>query len=49
VSNEDVTQHAHGPAQCDDCGHKWVAVWPLGAEALECPKCHGTNTDRDAS
>jgi hypothetical protein len=43
----DGLPHAHGPAACDDCGHRWVAVWPLGAEALECPKCHSTNTDRE--
>jgi hypothetical protein len=39
--------HARGAASCDDCGHEWMAVWPLGAEALECPKCHGANTDRE--
>lgn len=37
-----------GLAQCLDCGRKWTAVWPLGAEALECPECGGDNTDRDA-
>lgn len=39
--------HTYGPAICEDCGHRWMAVWPLGAEALECPKCHSTNTDRE--
>jgi Zn finger protein HypA/HybF involved in hydrogenase expression len=39
--------HTYGPATCNDCGHHWTAVWPLGAEELECPKCHGTNTDRE--
>ena len=36
----------HGSAECFDCDHRWVAVWPAGADALECPECHGTNTDR---
>jgi DnaJ-class molecular chaperone len=40
--------HAHGFAQCDACGHRWAAVWPLGADALECPQCRSTDTDRDA-
>jgi hypothetical protein len=39
--------HAHGTATCNDCGNEWVAVWPLGADALECPNCHGSNTDRE--
>jgi Zn finger protein HypA/HybF involved in hydrogenase expression len=43
----DVTPHVHGEAVCDDCGHRWVAVWPLGSDALECPNCHSTNTDRE--
>ncbi len=38
----------HGLAECLDCNHCWVAVWPLGADALECPKCSSSNTDRDA-
>lgn len=38
-----------GQAQCLDCGREWTAVWPLGAEALECPSCESINTDRDAA
>ena len=43
----------HGPwcagmAECLDCGRTWTAVWPLGADALECPSCSSDNTDRDA-
>jgi len=34
------------PAQCLSCGHKWVAVYPLGADDLECPKCNSTDTVR---
>lgn len=37
---------SHGLAHCDDCGHEWVAVWPLSADTLECPACGSTNTDR---
>jgi len=25
---------------CKGCGHKWVAVYPTGTKALECPGCH---------
>lgn len=41
-----LLNHAYGPATCDDCQHKWIAVWPLGLGPLECPKCHSTNTER---
>ena len=27
--------------ECKNCGHKWVAVYPEGTMALECPGCHG--------
>lgn len=37
-----------GKAECIKCGRKWVAVWPLGADALECPSCGSTDTDREA-
>lgn len=40
---EEQSPHASGPAQCLGCGHRWVAVAPLGVTALECPNC---NTDR---
>jgi len=36
-----------GAAWCLDCHHEWVAVWPLGAESLECPACGSTDTDRE--
>ena len=35
-----------GRAECIDCFHEWVAVWPLGGKALECPECGSINTDR---
>jgi hypothetical protein len=28
-----------GRAYCGACEHKWVAVAPVEARALECPKC----------
>jgi len=37
-----------GPANCNQCGREWIGVWPLGADALECPSCHGNDTDRDS-
>lgn len=37
----------NGSAWCLDCHHKWAAVWPLGAESLECPVCGSTDTDRE--
>lgn len=38
--------HAAGCAVCLDCDRRWYAVWPLGAEALECPRCGGVDTER---
>lgn len=38
-----------GPANCLNCGREWVAVWPLGADGLVCPTCHGQDTEREAS
>lgn len=31
--------HRNGEAKCLACGHKWVAVAPLGIDELECPDC----------
>lgn len=36
-----------GSAWCLNCPHEWIAVWPLGAESLECPVCGSTDTDRE--
>lgn len=38
--------HMAGHASCDECAHEWVAVWPMGADALECPNCGSHETDR---
>lgn len=48
MSPEDIQQWAHGAVSCNDCGHRWIGVWKLGADALECPNCHSTDTERDA-
>lgn len=40
-------QWCTGKAECLTCGHVWQAVWPLGADALECPGCGGSDTVRD--
>jgi hypothetical protein len=37
-----------GLAECNDCDNQWSAVWPLGADALECQRCGSTNTDRNS-
>lgn len=41
----------HGIVECLnlECLHRCVAVWPLGADNLECPHCHGTDTVREAA
>ena len=44
---ENLDQYLTGSAECLDCEKHWYAVWPPGAEALECPRCGGTNTDRE--
>ncbi len=34
--------HATGPVDCDQCGRRWIAVWPIGPVEplrLECPDC----------
>jgi Zn finger protein HypA/HybF involved in hydrogenase expression len=47
MTDETALPWCHGMAECFDCDHAWTAVWPLGANALECPRCGSTNTDRD--
>ncbi len=36
---EKEEQHISGKAQCIQCGHKWVAVAPVGVYWLKCPEC----------
>ena len=38
----------HGRADCEQCGHEWVGVWPLDADNLQCPSCGSTETNRYA-
>ena len=41
VTNIDEARpHEYATVTCEDCGHKWVAVYPVGTKALECPGCH---------
>ncbi len=40
--------HLFGQAECLNCGHEWVAVWPEGCPALECPKCGDNDTVRES-
>lgn len=35
----DDTKYQAAPVECPLCTHKWVAVWPIGTEKLECPNC----------
>lgn len=44
---DEIGPWCDGTSWCLNCGHEWVAVWPLGAESLECPACGSTDTDRD--
>ena len=44
---DEIGPWCDGTASCLNCGHEWIAVWPLGAESLECPDCGSTDTDRD--
>lgn len=37
---------ASGYVECFNCGHEWVAVWPLGAAPLQCPACGTSDTER---
>ena len=38
VDLTDFRPHQAGPAKCE-CGHRWMAVAPVQAVALECPAC----------
>lgn len=42
-------QFVYGQAECFLCGKEWGAVWPLGAEALECPQCGSYDTYREVT
>ena len=40
---------ANGAAECLSCGWQWVAVWPIGADPLECKQCGSVDTTRQVS
>lgn len=46
MNADDLNVWAHGHASCNNCGHEWVAVWPLGANDLECSRCGSCDTER---
>lgn len=46
-ANDDRVPWCQGTAECWACGKKWRAVWPMGADNLECPACWSTDTDRE--
>ena len=37
---DDARPHTTATIICSDCGYKWIAVYPTGADVLECPGCH---------
>lgn len=39
ITLDDHRPHEAGPVICARCQHSWVAVRPIGATGLECPKC----------
>ena len=45
--NTELGPWCNGAAWCLDCHREWIAVWPLGADSLECPSCGSTDTDRE--
>lgn len=40
VSLDDRRPHMSGEARCLCCGHKWVAIAPIGTVELECTECN---------
>jgi len=41
-------QWCSGRCDCLTCQYEWFGEWPLGIDALECPQCKSTDTDRNA-
>lgn len=39
VALADHRPHLSGPARCMECGHRWVAVAPIGTTRMECTAC----------
>jgi len=40
IELDDHRPHATTSVECKCCSHKWVAVYPVTANYLECPGCH---------
>ena len=40
ISLDDHRPHQASYVACMECGRDWVAVFPTGVAALECPACH---------
>lgn len=36
---QEKDNHGCGEAHCIGCGHKWIAVAPVGTIRFECPEC----------
>lgn len=47
ITDPEEQPHLVGTAECFDCEHSWLTVWPLGADNLECPNCHSRDTERE--
>ena len=39
ISIDSKMHHVSGDAHCIECGHKWIAVAPIGTTQLECGNC----------
>lgn len=39
LDGEDELGWSVEEAMCDRCSREWIAVYPIGAEAIECPGC----------
>ena len=40
VNIDDARPHTTNMIVCSGCQHKWIAVYPTGTDAIECPGCH---------
>ena len=39
VNIDDYRPHWFSEAVCEHCDKEWLAVWPVAALILECPRC----------
>lgn len=47
LTTDEMAGFCCGPAQCLECAHEWMGVWPLGADPLRCPRCDSDDTVRE--